>query len=118
MDQSDYRKSLAAIGITGDKWICEYDGVTYNDMGVAVWSGIFGFCDCGYIEDRLEKIRELLRKLKCEICYDLDGEEKLLLYLLNKDGFVEHGCCITGSWLSDRGKHLLTVLERWHKDNQ
>jgi hypothetical protein len=80
-------------------------GVIYDDLHQ---------CGCGYAEARLELVREVLRD--CPLYdgtwrkYDTPLAEWLLC-LMDAAGLIEHGGSIGGSWITEKGKRLLAVLE-------
>ena len=37
-----------------------------------------------------------------------------MMYVLDHNGFTEHGNSIGGCWITDKGRRLLTVLDAWH----
>jgi hypothetical protein len=74
-----------------------------------------GDCGCGYTEGRLEVLRQVLRD--CPLYederwrkYDSPLAEWLLCVMTNAD-LLEHGGSVGGSWITDKGKRLLAVLD-------
>lgn len=98
--------------------------------------GRLHLCGCGNPEDTYEVIRKYLRIREIAITdrqtYDdvqkkykedlhIDTEDDLqygllqfLMYVLDENGFTEHGSSIGGCRLTKDGERLLTVLDYWH----
>ena len=95
--------------------------------------GALGICGCGIPDDVLTWVAELLRlvdrkfergipddefTLRCravedhfhEICSQATAEYAIW-YWLDSRGLLEHGGGIGGSWLTEYGRHVLTVIE-------
>ena len=87
-----------------------------------------GLCGCGCPEETYEVIRKILniqssnakwetkQKQFSELCNaDMDnanysGLIQFVLYVLDNKGFLEHGSSIGGSWLTEKGKIYLDLL--------
>lgn len=72
-------------------------------------------CGCGNFTSRLELVRQVLRD--CPL-YEGDSWQKYsepaaewLLCVLTDADLIEHGTSIGGSWLTDKGRRFLTILE-------
>jgi hypothetical protein len=87
-----------------------------------------GLCGCGSPEETYEVIRKILniqssdkdwrtkQREFSEICNaDMNNENyngliQFVLYVLDNKGFLEHGSSISGSWLTEKGKIYLDLL--------
>lgn len=75
-------------------------------------------CGCGNPEAGMALILELLqaapfhsnRERLLELLPDL-GTRMVVLGALDEHDLIEHGTSIEGSWLTERGKQVLAVLE-------
>jgi hypothetical protein len=71
-------------------------------------------CGCGYLEQRMELLRQVLRD--CPLYEGNKGRSydsplgEWLLCVADSSGLIEHGTTIQGSWITSRGKRLLAVL--------
>ena len=105
MSADDDRPTITAASKPHDEIGWAY-GVLYNDLGN---------CGCGYAEARLELLREALRD--CPLYEDerwrkYDGAlGEWFLCLLTDADLIEHGTSVSGSWITDKGKRLLAVLD-------
>lgn len=99
-----------------------------------------GLCGCGSPEDTYEIIRRYLHvrkdahdgNLPYNEVYDrymsdlhINCSDELqygilqfLMYILDSYGFTEHGCSVSGCWLTESGEMLMIVLDAWHEDNK
>lgn len=93
-------------------------------------------CGCGIPEDTYEIIRrylhiredyytdkieykDVLERYKTDLHIEDDdslqaGLLQFMMYVLDHNGFTEHGSSIGGCWLTDKGRRLLTILDAWH----
>lgn len=80
--------------------------VIFNDLGM---------CGCGMYDERIVILKEVMN------AFPLYEEDKVPTYLrtalgewflcaLDKAKLIEHGSTIGGSWLTEKGKRLLTGL--------
>ena len=98
---------------------------------------VLHLCGCGCPEDTYEVIRRYLRirkdnfddelsweavqrRYKLNLHIDTaddvqDGLLQFMMYILDKNGFTEHGGSIGGCWLTKDGERLLTVLDAWYE---
>jgi hypothetical protein len=74
-------------------------------------------CGCGYYD---EIIGELLTMLRACPLYDGNWQPadewgifgaELLVHVADGAGLVEHGSSVGGSWITDKGKLLLAVMD-------
>jgi len=89
---------------------------------------MFGFCSCGQpkeVVNYILKSLQLIKKIQDEVWkktitwekyhkevkkhYHSEGAEYLMYYVLDKNGYTEHGGSVPG-WLTDKGKQLLKEL--------
>ena len=82
------------------------------------------FCGCGNPDDAAARLCDLLtfhplyeNRGEFERLVPDSGIQHLLLYMLDHLGLTEHGGSVMGAWLSDKGKDVLTALERERSDN-
>lgn len=75
-----------------------------------------GICGCGCPDETYKAVHDMLIGFA-----DYDGIAKgdpyeyFMAYTLDRLGFIDHGTCITGSWLTDNGKELLEALADFAK---
>ena len=94
----------------------------------AFYFDYLGWCACGNPEEALifmQEVLELLharqhgddRKTIIEVLRKKLGEELhpglywSYLYMLDSEGLIEHGFNISGSWLTEKGRAVLAMLE-------
>lgn len=92
-------------------------------------------CGCGSPEDTYEVIRrylhirkdwrdnsvpyeKVIERYKTDLGIDADnnmhyGILQFLMYVLDDNGFTEHGSSVGGCWLTKNGEMLLAVLDAW-----
>lgn len=75
-------------------------------------------CGCGIPESAARLVRDVLRLAPfyenqgaLQVLLPTDGIFYLVLGQLNNADLIEHGGCIGGSWLTEKGKELLGQLE-------
>ena len=92
------------------------DGCWYDSPAEYIWIGILGGCGCGSgdLPDRAVEVlknfgREHLSKERWSV-YD-DPTNEVLAHWLDSKELIEHGGSIGGSWLTDKGKELLKLVE-------
>ena len=71
-----------------------------------------------YYTDKIE-YKDVLERYKTDLhIEDNDslqtGLLQFMMYILDHNGFTEHGISIGGCWLTDKGRRLLTILDAWH----
>ena len=106
-------EALSTLGCKKDEHgYLNHEDLFYEELWSLIHNGLFDFCCCGDAEYELLKFREVL--LSLEERKRLSDEYQIYLYILDKEKFTEHGCSVFGSWLTDRGKALLVLLEMWY----
>lgn len=77
-----------------------------------------GICGCGLPGDAYEKVYEMLSRARhrkklitARGRSPLVGYQYFMAYTLNDRGFIDHGCCIDGAWLTDKGLALIEFIE-------
>ena len=90
----------------------EWSDTVFNDIGL---------CGCGDPDAVLDMIQEFLEKRKgpewewdAQVEFAKAHPEELMLfleYILDGKGYTEHGSCVMGAWLTDKGKRLLELLQ-------
>ena len=73
---------------------------------------LFGFCGCGDPEFELQNFLKTLKTIKEGECAPF--ELQIYLYILDKEGFTEHGTSVFGSWLNEKGEALFCLLDAWY----
>lgn len=73
-------------------------------------------CGCGYFESRLEFLRDTLRDFPLYQSEEIWGKytepvAEWFLCFLDGAELIEHGGSLSGSWLTAKGKRLLSLLE-------
>ena len=105
-----------------------HDGCDHDNL-IDYIGGLLGFCGCGSPESALMYLRDTLLdiqhrsevewkqeppiysgKLSARMAALPDGLQYIYWYWLDHLQLIEHGTSVGGSWLTDRGKHLLARL--------
>lgn len=107
-----------------------YCGTCADDLS-HLYEAVYGreglaFCGCGSPEDAYELVRDILRlapfyegwkdgtpnraKVR-ELLGRTDAVFYLVLYQLDRAGLIEHGGGIGASWLTQKGVHVLALME-------
>lgn len=99
---------------------CEWPNKIQAEM-----NGELNWCGCGSNIEAIKFLREILRCFKREDWSESNKKlDKLLhvtdnecglyysyLYMLDKTGYIEHGGSIGGSWLTQKGKDILEMID-------
>lgn len=89
---------------------CGYDGK--EDF---LWFYVLGGCGCGHSDDAREiawKVFEFFSSEKSERDIKVLNKiefEMVAHWLISKD-IIEHGCSLSGGWLTEEGKKLFRLL--------
>lgn len=100
-----------------DDLLCHLYQVVYSDLG---------FCGCGWPDEGLAAVHELLtvfgggfgddawedRQATIRRLLPTDAVRHLVLSMLDHAGLTEHGSSVLGSWLTPRGKWWLWAVEQ------
>lgn len=77
-----------------------------------------GICGCGLPGEAYEKVYEMLSRARCRKKLitargrsPLVGFQYFMAYTLDDRGFLEHGFCIDGAWLTEKGLALIELIE-------
>lgn len=119
-----------------DGWY-KLDGADFENAVDAIQTGFLGFCGCGTPEENIEYIRkglELLgepypkdgtyaeqkpewdaRQARRDEHFGNHGSAYFFYYWADKNGLTEHGGAVPG-WLTEKGKHLLALLNECPKE--
>ena len=110
------KEALDILGCKSDGAFGYYDvsGLYHDDLETLIQCGLFDFCGCGIPAYVLRGFRDTLRGQQEDKL--ADNEMQIYLYILNKDEYLEHGSSIFGSWLTQKGKALLTLLDAWYEE--
>lgn len=100
-----------------DQGQAAYLTVVHDEIGwaYAVIYDDLGNCGCGYAEERLALVRQVLRD--CPLYEDERWRSysgplgEWLLSIMSHADLIEHGSSIGGSWITEKGKRFLAVLE-------
>lgn len=85
--------------------------MTERDVKIEELMERFKFCNCGRPELALRAIRRCLQSRGDNaVEYPGDGEEWVIVYMLDAEGYLDHGDNIVAAWLTERGKELLQEL--------
>jgi hypothetical protein len=109
--------TLKRLGIAEDGFgYLDSKGCYWKTLKDAIWGGVLGFCCCGEPERGLKRLRSILETV--ELCFDNDADPYYFeddtvfyFYVLDKMELTQHGSCVYHSWLSEKGKDILTVLK-------
>jgi hypothetical protein len=123
--------------IDAEHWAQGPDGCDYDNIKDYILTGLLGFCGCGMPEEALKWLRGCLADIehRTEVEWKQSppvyqgriyarmeplprGVEYLLWYWMDKLELIEHGGSVGGSWLTERGKHLLRRLEKIDLDDE
>src|SRR4249920_500313 len=78
------------------------------------WSDL-PLCGCGYPDDLRDLWRDLLRGIKANVwpteIVDHEMFRYALLCSLDRAELTEHGMSTDGSWLTDKGRRFLAIVE-------
>lgn len=90
------------------------------------WTKALDFCGCGQPDQARHWMAKLLRALDLRDGWIYSGQagqimveggladgpaRYVFLYWLDQKGYIEHGGTVTGSWLTDKGRAMLPLLE-------
>lgn len=111
------KEALKRLGITEDGFgYTDSRGLYWETLEEAIWGGVLGFCCCGEPERGMKRLRNILETV--ELLFDADStpadyEDDTLyhFYVLDKMELTQHGCSVYYSWLSEKGKDILKVLQ-------
>lgn len=117
-----------------EKW---YEESLIDPLMDEFWYHDLGLCGCNCPEDTKEAIRKYLHIRKDfhdkELTYegvvrryrtDLGIDEhsqvqhgvlQFMMYVLDKEGYTEHGGSVGGCWLTKKGEIFMDVLDAWYK---
>lgn len=117
-----------------EKW---YEESLIDPLMDEFWYHDLGLCGCNCPEDTKEAIRKYLHIRKDfhdkELTYegvvrryrtDLGIDEhsqvqhgvlQFMMYVLDKEGYTEHGGSVGGCWLTKKGEMFMDVLDAWYK---
>lgn len=106
------KDALKRLGISeNDDGYVDSQGYCYRFLEDTIWGGVFGFCCCGDVSKGLKAIKECLEAVESKEAKDVnDFRFYVLFYVLDKLELTHHGFSVCGSWLSEKGKDVLTVL--------
>ena len=84
-----------------------------NDIKIDDMMERLGFCNCGRPEDALRSIKRCLEAHADDndMPYPITECEWVIVYYLEREGYLEHGSNISAAWRTDHGDLLLQQLE-------
>lgn len=92
------------------------DGCWYESPAEYLWIGILGGCGCGSsdlpniaVEVLRNFGREHMSKNRFSV-YD-KSEYEVIAHWLDSKELIEHGSSVNGSWLTEKGKELLKIID-------
>ena len=94
---------------------------TLDDLHMWVFTDL-GFCGCGDPEGSLDFLRDSLNDINKESDERWNAMKARFpegpmswtyLYMLDDKGLTEHGSNIRGCWLTDKGKAILELLNKY-----
>ena len=94
------------------------DGGHYDNAWDAVWIGTFNFCGCGDTDYELERFANVLHLTESGGLANIQKDMQIYLYLLDAYGFTEHGFSIYSSFLTEKGKVLLRIVNKEIEDSK
>ena len=99
------------------------EGVSFKDAKSFISISVFGICGCSG-EEWVEIIVKTLihfntwidtgkywGDLVKDVYLDNESAAYIVANLLDNKGFIEHGTAIRGSWITDKGKELLSDIQ-------
>ena len=117
-----------------EKW---YEESLIDPLMDEFWYHDLGLCGCNCPEDTKKAIRKYLHIRKDfhdkELTYegvvrryrtDLGIDEhsqvqhgvlQFMMYVLDKEGYTDHGGSVGGCWLTKKGEMFMGVLDAWYK---
>lgn len=117
-----------------EKW---YEESLIDPLMDEFWYHDLGLCGCNCPEDTKKAIRKYLHIRKDfhdkELTYegvvrryrtDLGIDEhsqvqhgvlQFMMYVLDKEGYTDHGGSVGGCWLTKKGEMFMDVLDAWYK---
>lgn len=99
------------------KWIDE-EGCSHKSKKDYLQQEILGFCGCGDPDSVTGYVGDFLQKLdNSERGNYEDMPYMFLVYWANHNGYAEHGTTARCSWLTDKGKELLSDIN-WCLENE
>ena len=126
--------SMEVIRDNREKW---YEKSLIDPLMDEFWFNDLGLCGCNCPEDTKEAIRKYLHIRKDfhdkELTYegvvrryrtDLGIDEhsqvqhgvlQFMMYVLDKEGYTDHGGSVGGCWLTKKGEMFMDVLDAWYK---
>jgi hypothetical protein len=94
------------------------DGVSWRNKSEYLQMEILGFCGCGNPDEVMIYVKNYLQD-----CNDSkfgsyeDIPYMFLAYWADHNGYTEHGTTVRCSWLTDKGKELLSDIN-WCLENE
>lgn len=95
------------------------DGCHYDTPEEYLWTGVLGGCGCGSSDYFAELSYKLLKEFSLSGAdwdkrtlkvYDNEALE-IIAHWMDAKGLIEHGTSIGGSWLTEKGKELLDLID-------
>ena len=104
---NDYKQS--GIEYSTDELMMFLGGMSYQDKGIE----LFNICGCGIPDDVTKLYHEALREINSGSTRFTDNKllQAVVLYNLSDWGMTEHGSSIYNSWLNEKGKTALNILD-------
>lgn len=101
------------------------EGCSWSDKKSYLQINVLNFCGCGDPDGAMVFVGDILKLMEDHNWYSAELNKLLpdersryfVLYMLDHLGLTEHGTSINCSWLTDRGKEVLTDIE-WCIENE
>lgn len=104
-------EKLKKTDIENMPWMDE-NGYCWESKASYLQIEIMGFCGCGNPDEIMEYVKEMLEKLNSRNwgLYE-DKPYMFFVYWANDKDFAEHGTTARCSWLTEKGKELLSDIK-------
>lgn len=104
-----------------DEWIDD-NGTSWENKKGYLQIEILGLCGCGNPDAVMEYMFEMFNKINNHHDFDYkDLPSMFFLYWANDKDFAEHGSTVRYSWLTEKGKEVLSDIKQCKtedKDNE
>jgi hypothetical protein len=81
-----------------------------NELKIDMVMERLGFCNCGRPEAALLSIKRCLEFMGTDTPYPVTPCEWVIVYFLEREGYLEHGSNIIAAWVTPSGEALLAEI--------
>lgn len=81
-----------------------------NNLKIDTVMERLGFCNCGLPEEALRSIKRCLELMSTDAPYPVTPCEWVIVYFLEREGYLEHGSNICAAWVTPSGEALLAEI--------